>query len=317
MKGVPKMHFSRKTLEKAIRKVCAVAAKSSWLVRISMLLMVLVIVAVSACNLGPETASGSTNAAQASRVTPMPAVAHRGRLTIQMDPDITGSYPRSLLHQFLQQMAGWIAALPQVNSEPATLYITYLNHAPYLPASSPLSFTLAGVPDWPQVQTTPVPSCPNQPYACIPAQETVTAHNSAATVTYQQQLQEVKGQLQAAQQKAQQYSQQVQALNPAIDDKATSVYGVLNLASERFSGVTGDKWLILASDLGNNTAIDEIAPDLTGVHVLVLDLYCTSAVSCSQMKTTWKAVFTRAHVASVAFLEPAESQTMQSPWSSQ
>lgn len=281
------------------------------------LTMALLVMILSGCDLGPGSATGSTNTVQAQSGAPMPAVAHRGRLYIQIDPDVTGSYPRSLLQQFLQQMGSWIGALPQVNSEPATIYITYLNHAPYLPASSPLSFTLAGVPDWPQLQTTPVPSCPNQPYACIPAQETVTAHNSAATVTYQQQLQEVKGQLQAAQQKAQQYSQQVQALNPAIDDKATSVYGVLNLASERFSGVTGDKWLILASDLGNNTAIDEIAPDLTGVHVLVLDLYCTSAVSCSQMKTTWKAVFTRAHVASVAFLEPAESQTMQSPWSSQ
>lgn len=274
--------------------------------------LALFVVPLAGCDGGPS----STNASNASpAITPPPTVAHRGPLLIQLDPDITGSYPRYLLLSFLQQMANWIDTIPRMASEPSTVYVTYISHAPYLPVNSPMSFTIAGLPDWPSTGQTPVPQCPDNPYSCSDKQATITTQNASAAVTFQQQMKSVQAQLAAVQQATHQKTQALRALRPGVDNQATSVWGVLNMASQRFSGVSGDKWLILATDLDNNTNIDEIAPDLTGVHVLTLDLYCTSAVQCQKTKSTWTRILQQAHVASVRFLEPEESQTAASPWS--
>jgi hypothetical protein len=164
-------------------------------------------------------------------------------------------------------------------------------------------------------QLTPVPSCPINPYACISAKATVTAANRAANATYQIAIAQVQAQLHAVQESTTEQTQQLLAWRPTVDLRATSIYGVLNLASQRFSTPGGDKWLILASDMQNNTNLDELPPDLTGVHILVLFLQTPDAVARAHTAATWTAVFKRAHVASIGFFDPAASAIMPSPWS--
>lgn len=240
---------------------------------------------------------------------------HRGPLSIQIDPDITGSYPTALRQAFLTQIASWLEALPRVSTDETRVYLTYINHAPYLPASTPLSFTIASVPDWPVVpQLTPVPRCDQNPYACSSAQATTTTADSQLKQAYEQQRNTVRQQLVTVQTATKAQAQKLRALNPATDEQGTSIWGVLNLASQRFHGVPGDKWLILATDLGNNSTRDAVLPDLTGVHVIV-ELYSPSAVASHDTQVAWQGVFRRAHVASIQFLDPAAAQTAASPWS--
>jgi hypothetical protein len=279
----------------------------SWLFSLSVLLVGISV--LSACDMGPTTDPPT------AVVTAPPSVPHRGPVFLQISPDDTGSYPRSLMVAFLQQMAGWVDQLPAINSEQATVYVTYINSQPYLPASTPVSFTIPRVSNWPLQQLTPVPSCPDNPYSCSDTQATVTAANATSNVQYQQQITKIQAQLVAVEQWTKQQTKQLAALRPVIDNRSTSIWGVLNLAAQRFKGTQGEKYLILASDLGNNTAIDEVPPDLTGFHIIVAYMYCTSAVSCQNTKATWSAIFKRAHAASWRFLDPSESQTLQSPWS--
>lgn len=272
--------------------------------------LLVTVCALSACSGGPSIDP------PAVVITPPPSAPHRGPLELQIDPDMTGSYPDSLMQAFIKEMADWIQKLPAVNTDQTTVYVTYINSEPYLPASSPLTFTIPAVPNWPALPAQkPIPSCPANPYTCSDAQATDTALNTQVNTQYQHQLTAVQQQLAAAQQATTQQTQKMQALHPGVDNVATSIWGVLNLASQRFKGAAGEKWLILGTDLGNNEQIDHIPPDLTGVHVMVMNLYCTSAIACQATKNTWTGIFTRAHAASITFLDPEASQASSSPWS--
>ena len=276
----------------------------------TLLILLLGVVSLTACSGGP--AADPTPVV----VTPPVAVAHRGPLFIQIDPDITGSYPPSLMSSFIKQMAGWIEKLPAVNSESVNRLRVLHQSRALSPQQFPdllyhsRSAELASSP--PQ---TPIPQCPNNPYSCTRTQGTATTANSEATQTYQQQLKVVHGDLATVQQATDQDAQKMLALHPGVDNIATSILGVLNLASQRFRGQTGEKWLILATDLGNNEEIDAIPPDLSGVHVLVMDLYCIDAVECQSTKDTWSSILKNASAASITYLDPEASQTFSSPWS--
>jgi hypothetical protein len=88
----------------------------------------------------------------------------------------------------------------------------------------------------------------------------------------------------------------------------------LNLAADRFKGVNGTKYVVLSTDMDNNSSIDRVLPDLSGIHVLGF-LYCTSAVACQRTKDAWAGVLHQAHVASIDWFDPEQAQSVPNPWS--
>src|SRR5262249_48301042 len=103
--------------------------------------------------------------------------------------------------------------------------------------------------------------------------------------------------------------------NPPIDSTATSVWGCLQLARQRFSGQPGTKYLIIASDMQNNTCVD-CTPDFTrsqalkGVNVNVLFYVCQAAGACQTTAAQWRQIFTSSGAQSVQFNDPSQSQTL-------
>jgi hypothetical protein len=104
---------------------------------------------------------------------------------------------------------------------------------------------------------------------------------------------------------------ELRSLKPAIENVSSDIAGCLQVASDRFNKVSGKKFLIIASDL-ERTGTQQITSkhQLPGVKVVVMDFPCTDANACQENETYWQGTFQQAHVASVQFYDPAESETL-------
>ena len=105
--------------------------------------------------------------------------------------------------------------------------------------------------------------------------------------------------------------------NPKIDATATSVWGCLQLARQRFATQTGTKYLIIASDMQNNTNVDYTS-DFTSskalkdvnVHVVYYDCENSGAGACQSLQNKWTGVFNGSGAKSVQFNDPAQSEAL-------
>jgi hypothetical protein len=93
------------------------------------------------------------------------------------------------------------------------------------------------------------------------------------------------------------------------------VWGCLQLARTRFQQNPGAHYLVIASDMENNTSIDYTADfqssqALKDVHVAVVYFYCSNARGCQSTTAQWQNVFTNSGAASVKFTDPAGSQSL-------
>lgn len=250
------------------------------------------------------------------QVTPVATVSvpHRTPVFIQYCADDTGSYPRSDFQGANALVASSLAASVVANSDGLTLYATLINSDTFNSANTLAPFIIPAVPTYPALPAISTPS-DNNPVS-YSATATALADAQGATIaSYNAQMNAVNAQIQATRTKVANDAKRLTGWNPSVDYQATSVWGCLQLARQRFSGQTGTKYLIIASDMQNNTGVDYTADftsskALKGVAVHVIFYACQSAGACENLEATWKQVFTASGAASVQFDDPAQSQTI-------
>jgi hypothetical protein len=272
--------------------------------RVTPLLLCLVL---SAC-------AALTSATAGPAVTPVPTVIvpHRPPVLVQFCTDDTGSYPRGDFVQANKKVADSLAQAVVPNSSGLILYATLITSMTFDPSNTLDPFIIPAIANYPALPTPqPTPSESN-PVSSSATATAVAGQYNAAIRAYNAQMAALNAQLHMVRAQVANDAKRLTSWNPTVNTTATSVWGCLQLARQRFASQPGVKYLIIASDMQNNTNVDFTADftaskALKGVNVHVIYYYCQVAGSCQDLQAKWTSVFTGSGAASVKFDDPAQS----------
>jgi hypothetical protein len=268
---------------------------------------------LAACDAGISTIGGAS-------ITSAPTVSspHRGPVLVQYCADNTGIYPLEDFHRANQLVAASLVAAVRANTEGLTLYVTRFASDTFDPANSLPPFLVPATPAYPALPTPPTPTVSNP--ISYPATATAAAKQQSAAITaYNTEVAGVNAQLSAIRAQVAKDTEGLSNWNPPIDDRATSLWGCLQLARQRLTGPAETKYLIIASHLKYTTGVDytadfQASQALVGVHIHVIYQYCQNANICQSLTAKWGQVFTTSGAASVRFDDPAQSATLNDPF---
>jgi hypothetical protein len=255
---------------------------------------------------------------QSTSVTPVPTIvsAHRNPVFVQYCVDDTGSYPRGDFFAANKLVATSLEQSVIANSDGLTLYATMISSKTFDPSQTLAPFTIPAIGPYPTLPT-PLPTPPNDnPVSYSATATTVANQNNAAITSYNAAMAQKTAEIQAAEKQVTNDTTRLTHWNPPIDSTATSVWGCLQLARQRFTSQTGTKFLIIASDMQNNTTVDYTSDFiahqyLKGVHVNVIFFVCQNgAGACQDTQAQWTHVFTASGAQPVQFNDPSQSQTL-------
>ncbi|HEX3269513.1 MAG TPA: hypothetical protein VHR15_02610 [Ktedonobacterales bacterium] len=262
------------------------------------------------CDAGLSSTAGAS-------ITPAPTLtsAHRDKTTIQYCVDDTGSYPRDDFHGANQLIAQSLVDAVTPNSDGVTLYATLINSKTGDSSSTLDPFQIPSIAAYPSLPV-PIPTpTEGNPISYAKEKQAAQAKNDDAIKAYNDQLANLKKQVEDLKKQVGSDANRLVNLNPAIDRDATSVWGCLQLARTRFAQNPGTHYLVIASDMENNTSVDYTADfqssqALKDVHVAVVYFYCSNARSCQSTTAQWQNIFTSSGATSVKFSDPAQSKTL-------
>lgn len=246
-------------------------------------------------------------------ITPLPTLdaPARPHTLVQYCVDDTGSYDRSYFHQANDLVAQNLINAVQANSDELTLYATAITSDTAKSENTLPAFVIPATGKAPPLALTPTPT-PGDPdsFNAGAVRTKIEDANATQTVSYNQQMAAYVKSLQSVQDKVKSDTARLHNWNPKVDSSATSIFGCLALAQQRFQGASGKKYLIIASDMGNNTCVDCVSLKLSGVSVHVIYFASSNAVEAQQKQDYWQGVFTQAGVSAsdLKFDDPASSQ---------
>jgi len=257
------------------------------------------------------------SSAVASSITPAPTMtsAHRDKTTIQYCVDDTASYPRDDFHGANQLIAQSLVDAVTPNSDGLTLYATLINSKTGDSSSTLDPFQIPSIAPYPSLPV-PIPTpTEGNPISYAKEKQAAQAKNDDAIKAYNDQLASVKKQVEDLKKQVGSDGNRLVNLNPAVDRDATSVWGCLQLARTRFAQNPGTHYLVIASDMENNTSVDytgdfQSSQALKDVHVAVVYFYCSNSRSCQSVTAQWQNIFTSSGATSVKFSDPSQSKTL-------
>ena len=161
-----------------------------------------------------------------------------------------------------------------------------------------------------------IPAFPADPSKPQLAQSNNVYNNADADSAYQNKLaswqQALVNQhrkLAALRKQVQHYTDELRALPDPYDDKGADVFGCLQDATLHFQQ-TGEKYLLLASALVNNTDLQKSAHiNLSGASVHVIWRICQVAATCQASNEHWTQAILKDGAKAVSFYDPASSDT--------
>jgi hypothetical protein len=257
--------------------------------------LLLLLVFVGACGPTQKVTGVSQSSQQAT--TPYTVPAHREHATVMYCPDITGSYPRDYFRAANHYVADSLDAAVQVNQDGVQVFVTYIDSEPYSFASTPLVFSIPSIgnPGNPP-SVFPAPTT-GDPYKDPDIQSTANAQMTQTASAWNNSVSTIEAQVAQVHDATKKKTNTLRQLNPKIDSASTSVLGCLALATSRFAANPGDdKWLVIASDMDNNSNIDLSKVQLDHVHVRIIWFACKNAGSCQSTMKTWQAYFAQTGV---------------------
>jgi hypothetical protein len=263
------------------------------------------------------SACALSSATPGAAVTPVPTVIapQRPPVLVQFCTDDTGSYPRGFFLAANKKVADSLAQAVVPNSSGLILYATLITSRTYDPTNTLYPFIIPAIGNYPTLPT-PLPTPSEGNPISYSATATASANQQDAAIrAYNAQMAAVNTQLQLTRTQITHDAKRLTSWNPRVDSTATSVWGCLQLARQRFASQPGVKYLIIDSDMQNNTDIDytsdfESTKALNGVHVHVIYYYCQVAGSCQDLQAQWTRVFTGSGAASVKFDDPSQSDAL-------
>jgi uncharacterized coiled-coil protein SlyX len=273
--------------------------------------ILLAVLLLASCDAGLSSTAGAS-------ITPAPTMtsAHRDKTTIQYCVDDTGSYPRDDFHGANQLIAQNLVNAVVPNSDGLTLYATLINSKTFDSSSTLDPFQIPTIAPYPSLPT-PIPTpTEGNPISYAKEKQAAQAKNDDAIRAYNDQLANTKKQVDDLKKQVAADTNRLVNLNPPVDRNATSVWGCLQLARTRFQQNPGAHYLVIASDMENNTSVDYTADfqrskGLDGVNVAVVYFYCSNARSCQNTTAQWQSIFTSSGAASVKFSDPAQSTSLK------
>jgi hypothetical protein len=252
-------------------------------------------------------------------VTPAPTVItpHRDAAFAQYCADDTGSYPRADFFLANKLVASSLQQAVVANSDGLQLYATSITSTTFDPSNTLAPFTIPAIAAYPSLPT-PLPTPPNDNPVSYSATATAVGNqNNAGITSYNAAVAQKDAEVKADQaQVANDAKRLAPGWNPKIDSNATSVWGCLQLARQRFATQTGTKYLIIASDMQNNSNVDYTSDFTThqylkGVIVDVIYYVCQNgAGACQNLQAQWTHTFTASGAKSVRFTDPAQSDAL-------
>ena len=260
-----------------------------------------------------------SSASPGARITPAPTMvtAHRGPVLVQYCVDDTGSYPRADFQGANKLVANSLPSAVVANAESLTLYATLISSTTFDPSNTLAPFIIPAVPNYPALPASPPTPSQANPVSYSATATALADEQSGAIASYNAQMAAVKAQIDATRGQVALDAKRLTDWNPRVDSHATSVWGCLQLARSRFAAQAGTKYLIIASDMQNNTNVDytvdfQSSQALKGVNVRVIYYACQTAGSCESLTATWKHIFTSSGATSVQFDDPAQSEALTS-----
>lgn len=266
-----------------------------------------------ACSAGPTRLRDLSHTGQpvAIRAVQLP---HRPHVTEQGCSDVTASYPHDFAIRADHLMADWLDGAVQSNQDGVTAYVSLIDSMSYDPISTPLVIMIPATPPDPQPPTlAPLPTPTGNPYTDGQLRAQIQAQNDQAMRRYQEALAAEQAQLDAIRWQVHDQTNKLRALDPPVASR-TDVWGCLKRASERLSGEPGNKIVLIASDMENNTRQDYVPNlSLAGASVWVIMYQCSRAPECAAKTKQWRGIFSSAGAQDVRFFDPAQTQTLHSP----
>ncbi len=105
-----------------------------------------------------------------------------------------------------------------------------------------------------------------------------------------------------------QWTDTMRSLPAPFDNTGADIYGCLQDASLHFQGVTGEKFLLIASPLINNTLLQASQKiSLADASVRVIWHTCSIASVCQSNNAYWQHIFLKYGAKEVTFYDPAQS----------
>jgi hypothetical protein len=274
---------------------------------------------LAVCLLLAACANLLTSVTPKALITPAPtvALAHRGPMLVQYCADDTGSYPRGDFSLANRTVADSLVQSVRANSDGLVLYATLITSNTFDASNTLAPFVIPAIANYPTLPTPlPTPSQAN-PVSFSATATAVAEKNSTGISAYNADVATINNRVAVIRGQVAADAVRLTGWNPAIDATATSIWGCLQLARQRFVGQPGTKYLIIASDMDNNSAVDYTADftasqALKGATVRVIYYYCQAAGQCEDRANSWIPILRGAGAASITFNDPAQSQALPS-----
>jgi hypothetical protein len=260
-----------------------------WL-RMGLLLTLTLATLLAACDAGISSVGGAS-------ITPAPTVSspHRGPVLMQYCADNTGIYPLDDFHRANQLVARSLVAAVRANTEGLTLYVTRFASNTFDPANSLPPFTIPATPAYPALPA-PLPTPTVNNPVSYPATATAAAkQQSAAIAAYNTEVAHVNAQLTTIRAQVAQDAQQLSGWTPPIDERATSLWGCLQLARQRLAIPAATKYLIIASYLKYTTGVDYTA-GVPGASGRPCPCHLSILPERQHLPEPWRVMGTRLHL---------------------
>jgi hypothetical protein len=277
--------------------------------------------AVSGCELGISGVGSSTT------VTPLttPQTPHRDHITLVACNDTSFKYTRDLFRKANAYLTASLEAAVVPNQDGLITYFLLINSQTTSVTSQLPPLVIPSTPPEPTpptLQPLPTPD-PQDPYGSGQKKQAVADANAKAQQQYQRDVATVQAQLAQVHASVHEALTPLQTIDPPIDMRGASVWGCALKASEYFnqdpaSGTATPnnpetRWLVISSAMDETSWIDRTSQlRLAGVHILILDYYCTDSAFCAYKRSTWTQVFQRSGAADWRFLDPAQSAALPS-----
>lgn len=281
--------------------------------RVFTALLLLCVIGLAGCAGGPTQTGPGVNGTPATTCPPTSAStpAVRPHVNVQFLRDITGSYPTELGQAAVAQTAHAIEAWVGPGNGGLTFSLTYIDARPFAQESNPFSMVIpatASAPPAPVLQPTPTPSA-NDPYTNAQAKMKAQQANDHALACYHDQLNQEQAALGTLRAQVHTQLQRLVALQPTQDNRGTSIWAAIELAAQRLSSASGEKWLLVATD-GQDNIDDTSAARLDGVHIVFLDFYSPDARTWQAVSSYWRSHLLSIGAASVDFYDGQASATL-------
>jgi len=164
-------------------------------------------------------------------------------------------------------------------------------------------------PQQPALQALPDPAKYQNPYDLADAGDKVKKANAQLIAAWQAHLKSNHQQLATIRAAVKQETNKLRVLPAPFDSTGADVWGCLQNASQHFQGVTGEKFLLIASPLINNTLLQASNNIfLSGESVRVVWHTCQVAAACQANDTNWKHMFLQYGAKDVRFYDPVQSE---------